>query len=1133
MKRLLVVACLLVITIRARAQNPVEFQNVIAVSTVSPNAASLGKFGNIPVSYQTGIPSITIPLYNIVVGKINIPISLDYHSGGIRVDEISSSVGTGWALNGIGLVSRNMVGLPDENNGGYLSAPSLDSLYNYYEGSMYGPAKDMSYAQYIYDVRDGIKDTQPDIFSYNLNGSSGKFVFRPDGTIMQIPITNNRIERTTGNNFKITDEAGMVYIFDQQEQTEMVSASAIGPGTYVSSWRLSKLVDANTADTISFTYISGSATTQHSYNFSYELGSDANGADVTGEKSSISTTTHYGLFPSGITWRGGKITFKNAMDRTDVQTEYRLDSVKVYAKNNGAYQLIKNIKLYQSYFYSNPINGATATNKNYRLRLDSVASLPVLGSAAPQTYKMAYNNDPIAPNESFAQDQWGFNNGKFNNPSLMPQQTVLYQNLYRTIGEANMDPDSTNTFVEACMLQSIKYPTKGTSTFTFEPHRYPVNYQTTQQQSVGCDTYGSVQSTNTTTFTVAANQSAFAYSVTLSAYNYQDVTDRPQVKMIDQTTGQQVFFVNNVNNPSQSYSTGTIALNLTVGHTYVITTNIYTTDPNVTATCLVTWSVPVSGIAIKYGGGLRVSSITNYDNNGKFINKDTYQYGDNGAGSLLTAASYLLVNYENTFYEHGAQLAGGENIQCTIYQSSNNIIYHNNSVYPATQFSGSPVVYSGVTKFSTDSLGINPNGKTIFTYILYDDQAALPETNYGKYGVLLISNLWKNGYPRGEYTYKRTGASYQPIHIKLSNYQVYRPDTLLGLKIKPLYIKDHSNSGQLLDCEQVPDTGKTRSQTHFFLSRIPTYTGAMLLQSESDTTFDDAGNKVVVVHNNYYDDLTHIFPTRKETFSSKNDTLVDVIKYPHDLAATGNVYQTMLSRNMVSPTVSFVQQKNGSQLTLTNINYNDWFSNGNLLLPQSADAQSLTDPLERRVNFDKYDQYGNILQQEKANAPSASYQWGYNSQYPVAKAVNAKCNDIFYDSFEEGDGNSSIGDAKTGHYSYSGSYSKLLTGLDTGSYTLTYWKKTGSTWAWQAAAISVTGSSYTISLTGQIDDVRFYPSTAQMSTYTYDPEIGMTSATDIKGEVTTYEYDGFQRLVTIRDKDGNILKHFDYHYKVQ
>lgn len=65
----------------------------------TPNAASLGKYGDIPVSHHTGVTNISIPIYTIQEGDINLPISLDYHSSGIKVDEVASWIGLGWSLN--------------------------------------------------------------------------------------------------------------------------------------------------------------------------------------------------------------------------------------------------------------------------------------------------------------------------------------------------------------------------------------------------------------------------------------------------------------------------------------------------------------------------------------------------------------------------------------------------------------------------------------------------------------------------------------------------------------------------------------------------------------------------------------------------------------------------------------------------------------------------------------------------------------------------------------------------------------------------------------------------------------------------------------------------------------------------
>lgn len=59
----------------------------------SPNAQSFLKYGDFPVSNYLGIPNIDIPLYNISLKDISVPISISYNSSGIRVDEEAGRVG--------------------------------------------------------------------------------------------------------------------------------------------------------------------------------------------------------------------------------------------------------------------------------------------------------------------------------------------------------------------------------------------------------------------------------------------------------------------------------------------------------------------------------------------------------------------------------------------------------------------------------------------------------------------------------------------------------------------------------------------------------------------------------------------------------------------------------------------------------------------------------------------------------------------------------------------------------------------------------------------------------------------------------------------------------------------------------
>ncbi len=54
-----------------------------------------------------------------------------------------------------------------------------------------------------------------------------------------------------------------------------------------------------------------------------------------------------------------------------------------------------------------------------------------------------------------------------------------------------------------------------------------------------------------------------------------------------------------------------------------------------------------------------------------------------------------------------------------------------------------------------------------------------------------------------------------------------------------------------------------------------------------------------------------------------------------------------------------------------------------------------------------------------------------------------------------------------------------------------------------------------------------------LTTYTYDPLIGVTSITDPRGETIYYHYDNFNRLEYVKDAQGKILSENEYHYKNQ
>lgn len=76
----------------------------------SPVAARLGRYGVYPVTVNNGLVNISMPLYEIKSGKINVPISLSYCAGGVKGYDVSSGVGLGWTLNADGTITWSIIG---------------------------------------------------------------------------------------------------------------------------------------------------------------------------------------------------------------------------------------------------------------------------------------------------------------------------------------------------------------------------------------------------------------------------------------------------------------------------------------------------------------------------------------------------------------------------------------------------------------------------------------------------------------------------------------------------------------------------------------------------------------------------------------------------------------------------------------------------------------------------------------------------------------------------------------------------------------------------------------------------------------------------------------------------------------
>lgn len=175
--------------------------DVPRIVPISPEASSMERYQSYPVDYCTGVPNISIPLYEIVAGEVTIPVTLSYHASGLKPKERSGLAGTGWTLSLEPSIMREIKGTADDSG--------------WFENRFQSPpADERSQLQYYAARVDNKQDTQPDRFVYKLphSGGSGYFVGRLH-SLSTIPRTDDRVY-FNGSNMNATDADGIQYQFN-------------------------------------------------------------------------------------------------------------------------------------------------------------------------------------------------------------------------------------------------------------------------------------------------------------------------------------------------------------------------------------------------------------------------------------------------------------------------------------------------------------------------------------------------------------------------------------------------------------------------------------------------------------------------------------------------------------------------------------------------------------------------------------------------------------------------------------------------------------------------------------------------------------------------------------------------------
>ncbi|RQO80215.1 hypothetical protein DBR40_00940 [Pedobacter sp. KBW01] len=1010
--------------------------NIESLIPPSPNAGELGKYGQIPVGLNTGVPDISFPLYQIKSGSLSLPVTLSYHASGNQVNQRATDVGLGWSIQAGAQINRSVNGIADDANvGGALgyfnyTAPDLGVINSIvHQDSLKQYTQDYAIPYQNPTGTPGTlwgHDLEPDMFQYSLGGKSGKFIYTKAKSFMTIPQEPVRIVKFLDNSnkvcFRITDDDGVTYTFSNYTTSNFLSgypSTCTDLTSYISTWHLTSIISADLQDTISLEYETAhihDETEQHVKSIGRRLkdvwwGPDnlsycLDGVDVldtevdpcSGFGKVKKTQVDYNeLRIKRINFKNGYILFNRNSSRSDVpsielSSNHALDNIEVYGSNQV---LVKKYIFETDYYTAQPTS--TDVWKNYRLRLKRFYEADVSAGPGKKEYAFEYETTPLPPYGSYNVDYWGFSNGQ-SNSDLIPYavyDNTVFQSLYLgnltgnssvtvenkyaftnpgsyVVGYANREPSA--DYMVSGILKKIVHPTGGYTQFEFEPHRY--------------------------------------------------------------------------------------------------------------------WSFYAS--QEKIGGGLRVKSIKNYSAAGVLATEDYYKYGtaESGRGTLLFDENTFYRSYEDVVdYYPSSALSG-----CNYGTSDGSMFaWRRNflgiSKYSSPGFNGSPVVYPTVARYND---GNGSNGKAVYKFnVELSANELIPGmfANSGNYGA--INNAWHQGEQIEETHYRYANNQYYPVSRIKNQYSAYDLKDEVGVMFKPVintivsspFVLTNYNGYQSLTSPGGPSAPNiVRSHGMFGVYQYWIKTGTFRKIKEIQTTFDavDTTQKVDVVTDFVYANAANRYLSKREKTINSTEKAINRFKYPQDLSDA--VSLSMVSRNMLSPVVEekSYQSLSGTETLLSTVQ-TGYRQSGNLIVKDYIKASTGSLTPEPRVLFNQYDTSGNITEQQMADGVKESYLWGYHNAHPVAKIVNVPYNTAIQYV------NQSILDNPS-------SDQQLRT---------------------------------------ELNNLRVNLPSAQVSTFTYQPLVGMTSQTDAKGMITYYEYDSFQRLKAVKNQNGEILKTYCYNYAGQ
>lgn len=926
----------------------------------SPNMADFTRYGNIPVKMYTGELDVTVPVMSVPVGNQDqINLALSYNGSGFIPNKRPGTVGLNWNLNGIGAITRQVNGCPDDHIGVPQTAGGTNGRFEHgfmvgmkklkdanntlpngiLDGSRLVPAKDNPNGMYFEmrfkgpttDVSDTF-ETTPDVFYFNVNGLSGKFFMTSDGKIKVLadqpgvvtvdltafnfqPYTTDCMPLVTSE-IRLIDENGNKYYFGGESKYLEYALNL--PATMVSCETAQNPV-INTWCLKRIEYYNGEIVT-----YNYQEDNINPGAPFCGD----------GFFKGSQDVREQQEKFFFINESAN-ESRFAQQIIGGEATLTGGYGRI--LSLHKKAFLDN------ITGTNFKLQFNY----------SSQAY--VFNNEPNQ--YCFWRD---FKEFKLDNIVLSynSQQIKKVSFAYSLKGGvANVEGSYPRLFLDS-VLEEGKMP-----------YRFEYNIQSNQllpkPGTCAVDFWG--------------------------FYNGKP-NDAPPFgydKIIPQSTidanGDEII-TSDIRNPDFNYAKIAMLTKMTYptgGHTlfeYEAHTYGKRLERRSTGNFLAAL-YDVSGQA----GGVRVRKVTDFDGF-KDVNVKEYFYTDannNSSGILMqwprVQLTYNFHDEWNSTGEGWVWFSGGSiDVKIILMQSSS---INMNSV------ENSVMSYSRVIE---KSIG---NGRTVYNFKSYlttpDDAVTFVEQV--RRGTFTIENLVKNSdILLNDRSIERG---------KLDSKLIYAEGSVNPLQ-KEEYFYNTDPNRVLLNSQfaAVSNAWRYNSKQYYYNDYL----------TEKKTTIFNPNGDVVVSEKSVYKQLPNYSAlmsdqtvlSKVNTFTSvANETLETEYKYPSDVYASGtadyinfrdaNIYVSLResqfkNSNKLSESFSVFAKDatTNNKLNLKNA-YAAKFPNANTSIANGVGQ------LEKKVTYDFYDTSGNVSQYTTENGMTVSLIWGYAKTAPIAKIENA------------------------------------------------------------------------------------------------------------------------------------------------